>query len=197
MSKPLATLALLLATGLPAFVSAADTASAPATAAQQLAASGPLTPVKFRDNWNSLVSQIAAMGTADQAQKLGETLLLGEMTPEAGGKDNSWLARCGDGDRVTLTAATPDSPLTHVTIETPINAAQLGPGRVAPAVMWTISFFHPERNSEDIKKLAVQLMRGMATQQTSAVQDGTDEYRLSALPDGALRFDANRVVAAK
>ncbi|GGP23255.1 hypothetical protein [Silvimonas iriomotensis] len=197
MSKPLATLALFITALLPVAAGAADTASAPATAAQQLAASGPLTPVKFRNSWNGVVSQIAAMGSADQAQKLGETLMLGEMTPEAGGKDSAWLARCGDGDRVTLTAATPDSPLTHVTIETPINAAQLGPGRVAPAVMWTISFFHPERNSDDIKKLAVQLMRGMATEQTSTVQDGNDEYRLSALPDGALRFDANRVVTSR
>ncbi|GGP25252.1 hypothetical protein [Silvimonas amylolytica] len=197
MSKSLVVLSLCIATLLPLTASAADDASAPASAAQQLAASGPLTPVKFRNNWNGLVSQIAAMGTADQAQKLSETLLLGEMTPEAGGKDSTWLARCGDGDRVTLTAATPDSPLTHVTIETPINAAQLGPGRVAPAVMWTLSFFHPERNSEDIKKLAVRLMQGMATQQTSTVEDGTDEYRLSALPDGALRFDAHRTVAAK
>jgi hypothetical protein len=188
---------LLLAALLPAFAGAADSASAPASAAQQLAASGPLTPVKFRNNWNGLVSQIAAMGTAEQTQKLSETLMLGEMTPQASGKNGAWLARCGDGDRVTLMAATLDSPLTHVTIETPINAAQLGPGRVAPAVMWTISFFHPERNSDDIKKLAVQLMRGMATQQTSTVEDGTDQYRLSALPDGSLRFDAHRAAAAK
>lgn len=197
MSKPLTILALLITTLLPAVANAADNASAPASAAQQLAASGALTPVKYRDNWNNLVSQIAAISKADQAQKLSETLTLGEMTPEAGGKDSAWLARCGDGDRVTLSAATLDSPLTQVIIETPINAAQLGPGRVAPAVMWTISFFHPERNSEDIQKLAVQLMRGMATQQSSAVQDGTDEYRLTALPDGAMRFEAHRAGAAK
>ncbi|MBB5192585.1 hypothetical protein HNQ50_003329 [Silvimonas terrae] len=188
----------LLALLLPAIAGAADVASGGSAAApspaQQLAAAGALTPTRFRDNWNGIVSKIAAMGTAERGRALSESLMLGEMTPVA---DSAWLARCGDGDRVTLAAATLTSPLTQVMIETPINAAQLGPGRVAPAVMWTIGFFHPERNSDDIQNMAVQLMRGMASQQVSTLQDGTDEYRLSALPDGALRFEARRFAAAK
>lgn len=151
-----------------------------------------LSAAAFRNQWNDLVRKLAALGDSEQARQLNANLLLGEIQASTNTSQGQWLAQCGDGDQIWFSAPNPATALTRVVIETPAVGTWVGPGRIAPAVMWTMSFFHPEHSSQAIEQQAVQLMQGLVKQQSSEISEDGDHYRLSASANGSLHFEAQR-----